>query len=270
MTIPVARLLALPLLLALALALTACGDDASDSAGADPAPRVVLQVSTWIQGKGEADTEVPARSTVTCDGDLSADCAALLAVPAEVWAPVPADAACTKIYGGPGVVQVTGLVDGRSIDSTFTRNGGCEIRRWDAVVPLLQRMSVPVPGASTATAATAPPPIASGPTELTLTWFPKGPDAPGGKRVLTVTCPDVPLDTDKDCQELLDVAGGDLFDAELPAGTVCTQIFGGPQTVTVKGAIAGRPVDTTFNRTDGCQIDRWDRAVPLLLRMGRS
>lgn len=270
MTTPVTRLLALPLLLALVLALAACADDAPTAGGAaTPAPVVALQINFWIEGRGDADSEVPTQSTVTCDDVTGADCAALIAVTDDVWAPVPADAPCTKIYGGPGVMQVIGLVDGRTVDSTFTRSGGCEIRRWDAVVPLLQRMAVPVPGSSTATIATAPPPIASGPTELTLTWFPKGPDA-GGKRVLTVTCPDVPLDTDKDCQELLDVAGGDLFDAELPAGTMCTQIFGGPQTVTVKGVIAGRPVDTTFTRTDGCQIDRWDRAVPLLLRLGRG
>lgn len=268
MTPSVTRLLTLPLLLVLALALAACGDD-PPAGGAAAAPATALQLSFWIEGKGDG-TEGPVQSTVTCADDApDADCAALLAVAADVWAPVPADAPCTKIYGGPGVMRVSGTVGGRPVDSTFTRSGGCEIRRWDAVVPLLQRMAVPDAAPSTTTVTTREPPP-SGPTSLTLTWFPKGPDAPEGKRVLTVTCPEVPADTDKDCQELISQAQTDLFNAELPPGTVCTEIYGGPQTLRVRGTLSGRRIDTTFSRTDGCQIDRWDRAAPLLLRMGRS
>jgi hypothetical protein len=104
-------------------------------------------------------------------------------------------------------------------------------------------------------------------TELRVTHRPDGTAA--GERTLTVTCPEEPADADTDCRELLELARGDVFDAAMPPGTVCTQIFGGPQTVTVVGVLAGANVTTTFTRVDGCQIARWDRAVPLLLRMGR-
>jgi hypothetical protein len=44
--------------------------------------------------------------------------------------PVPADVACTEIYGGPQVAIVTGLVDGRRVWAKLRRDNGCEIDRW--------------------------------------------------------------------------------------------------------------------------------------------
>ena len=52
--------------------------------------------------------------------------------------------------------------------------------------------------------------------------------------------------------------------AELPADTMCTQLFGGPQTAHVTGRWAGEPVDLQLSRTDGCRIAQWDRLGPLL------
>jgi hypothetical protein len=39
----------------------------------------------------------------------------------------------------------------------------------------------------------------------------------------------------------------------------CTEIYGGPETITITGTIGGVPIDTTVGRTDGCAIDRYDR-----------
>jgi hypothetical protein len=44
-------------------------------------------------------------------------------------------------------------------------------------------------------------------------------------------------------------------------------LYGGPATAHVTGTWAGRPVDTRFDRSDGCDIARWDRFVPLLPSM---
>ncbi|HZF89844.1 SSI family serine proteinase inhibitor [Streptomyces sp.] len=57
--------------------------------------------------------------------------------------------------------------------------------------------------------------------------------------------------------------GSDTF-APVSGGAVCTMQYGGPATAHVTGTWAGRPVDTTFDRSNGCEIDRWDRLVPLL------
>jgi len=50
----------------------------------------------------------------------------------------------------------------------------------------------------------------------------------------------------------------------LPDGTACTMIYGGPQTATVTGTLDGSPVDGSFSRDNGCEIDRWERLSALL------
>jgi hypothetical protein len=44
-----------------------------------------------------------------------------------------------------------------------------------------------------------------------------------------------------------------------PKGTVCTQIYGGPQQAVVTGRYRGRVVRARFSRATGCEIARWDR-----------
>ncbi|MGW2298309.1 SSI family serine proteinase inhibitor [Streptomyces violaceorubidus] len=61
--------------------------------------------------------------------------------------------------------------------------------------------------------------------------------------------------------------GREVF-APVPEGSVCTMQYGGPATAHVTGTWAGRPVDATYDRRDGCEISRWDRMVPLLPDMG--
>jgi hypothetical protein len=61
--------------------------------------------------------------------------------------------------------------------------------------------------------------------------------------------------------------GRDLFAPEAP-GDTCTMLYGGPATARVTGSWAGRPVDAAYDRSDGCAIERWDRMVPLLPRVG--
>jgi hypothetical protein len=57
--------------------------------------------------------------------------------------------------------------------------------------------------------------------------------------------------------------GRDTF-APVPEDSVCTMQYGGPATAHITGTWAGRPVDASYDRSDGCQIGRWDRLVPLL------
>ncbi|QIJ63579.1 SSI family serine proteinase inhibitor [Streptomyces sp. JB150] len=52
--------------------------------------------------------------------------------------------------------------------------------------------------------------------------------------------------------------------APVAEGSVCTMQYGGSATARVTGTWAGRPVDATFDRSNGCEIDRWNRLVPLL------
>jgi Subtilisin inhibitor-like len=57
--------------------------------------------------------------------------------PRSPWEPVPGNAMCTQIYGGPHTARVNGVWDGRKIDAGFDRTNGCEIARWNSLVPAL-------------------------------------------------------------------------------------------------------------------------------------
>ncbi|MFE5920687.1 SSI family serine proteinase inhibitor [Streptomyces sp. NPDC056468] len=50
----------------------------------------------------------------------------------------------------------------------------------------------------------------------------------------------------------------------------CTMQYGGPATAHVTGTWAGRPVVARYDRSNGCEIDRWDRLVPLLPDLRRQ
>jgi hypothetical protein len=46
----------------------------------------------------------------------------------------------------------------------------------------------------------------------------------------------------------------------VPLDMACTQIYGGDQVARIRGA----ELQATFNRTNGCEIARWDALAPLL------
>jgi hypothetical protein len=50
----------------------------------------------------------------------------------------------------------------------------------------------------------------------------------------------------------------------VPKGMNCTMIYGGPERATVTGTWRGQRVSARFDRTNGCEISRWSRMVPLL------
>jgi hypothetical protein len=49
------------------------------------------------------------------------------------FAPVPRDVACTEVYGGPQIADVSGRFHGRPVNAHFTRTDGCQIARWNKV-----------------------------------------------------------------------------------------------------------------------------------------
>ncbi|MFD7864088.1 SSI family serine proteinase inhibitor [Streptomyces sp. NPDC059783] len=67
------------------------------------------------------------------------------------------------------------------------------------------------------------------------------------------------------CERLgqLAEAGQDPF-APVPRGAMCTQQYGGSATARVTGTWQGRSVDSAFDRTNGCEMGRWNNLRPLL------
>ena len=59
------------------------------------------------------------------------------------------------------------------------------------------------------------------------------------------------------CEEIK-AAGAKVFEP-VPKDQACTMIFGGPQTATIVGLIRRAHVDATFSRSNGCEIDRWEK-----------
>ena len=133
--------------LAVLLSSAACGSEQADGNSADkPSGTTSVQPSGTpadsLTVNVKASKEAPAKSwTLTCEkpgGDhpKAAQACAALAKAENPFKPIPQGQMCTKIYGGPAVATVKGTWQGKQIDTTFTREDGCQLHRWTQVAPL--------------------------------------------------------------------------------------------------------------------------------------
>jgi hypothetical protein len=105
-----------------------------------PAAQTSLKISYWADGSGSTADKSwtlrcnPARGTLRRPGVA---CRRLAAGGVKLFAPVPRDAICTEIYGGPQVARVTGTVNGKRVWASFSRTNGCHIARWNRLSPWL-------------------------------------------------------------------------------------------------------------------------------------
>lgn len=105
-------------------------------------------------------------------------------------------------------------------------------------------------------------------TSLTVTYWEDG-SRMTGRKVWTLRCDPARGTLARPavaCRRLA-ASGARLF-SPLPPDTVCTEIYGGPQTARVVGTVAGKRVWATFSRTNGCHISRWNGLSPWLLPSG--
>jgi hypothetical protein len=94
----------------------------------------------------------------------------------------------------------------------------------------------------------------SDPTTWTLSCDPTGGDHPQAQDA---------------CDWLASAASLDPNPLEpVPGDVACTEIYGGDQTARVEGTLDGEPVSIEFDRSNGCEIARWDAAQPLLVTPG--
>jgi hypothetical protein len=100
-------------------------------------------------------------------------------------------------------------------------------------------------------------------TSIEVTLWPDG-RGTGESRTVVLTCEPAGAsraDPEEACAALYSEEDA----LEPVAGNVaCTQIYGGPQEARIAGVVRGRAVDVLFNRSNGCEIDRWDRLGPVL------
>jgi len=118
-----------------AVVLVAC---ANGSAGSSRATS--LTITFWPEGPGASQ---PRRTTLRCAPARGTHprsalaCRRLARGGVALFAPVPRDAVCTEIYGGPQTARVVGRLAGKRVWASFSRTNGCHIARWDRLSPWL-------------------------------------------------------------------------------------------------------------------------------------
>jgi len=98
-------------------------------------------------------------------------------------------------------------------------------------------------------------------TELTITLDPDGPGGEAEPQEAKLVCPGANAPRDA-CEEVGALPASAA--APVPPQTACTEIFGGPDVVRITGTLNGDEVDTELTRANGCEIERFERFVPLL------
>jgi len=129
---------------ALVLLTAGCADSGSDSVqvAAEQTTATTSTALTVVVTDPDITTW-----TLTCDPsggdhpDAEAACAALTDDGGSALAPTPDDRMCTQLYGGAQTATVTGTWQGDPVEADFSRTDGCEIARWDALVPLLPKVT---------------------------------------------------------------------------------------------------------------------------------
>lgn len=120
-------------------ALPAAAQDGPPPGGGAAGDRLVVTVE-HAGGAADGRFELRCHPTGGDHGDAGAACARLDDVTTwgkDTFAPVPKDAMCTFQYGGAQTARIEGTWAGRPVNATYARTNGCEIARWDALVPVL-------------------------------------------------------------------------------------------------------------------------------------
>jgi hypothetical protein len=97
-------------------------------------------------------------------------------------------------------------------------------------------------------------------TSLQITVWPNGREH-SPKRAYTLTCAPLGGTLPHRRSACTKVAALQRPFAPTPRQTACSQIYGGPQEAFVVGHFRGRRIRSSFNRRNGCEIDRWNRVA---------
>ena len=105
------------------------------SSGPALAATANLRIVLWAQGKGVGKPRTWTLHCAPAGGTLPNARRACLRLGslASPFAPVPANVACSLIYGGPQVAFVTGSFRGHLVSTSFKRTDSCQTERWNRV-----------------------------------------------------------------------------------------------------------------------------------------
>ncbi len=129
----------LPAVLLTLVGAVGCSGTATPPPSSPSAPPETSLTVSVDPGSGGTSTV----ATLTCDPvggdhpDPAAACRTLAQAGSDAFAPVPRDAMCGQIYGGPATATVVGTWQRRPIDASFSLVDSCQIKRWEGLVPVL-------------------------------------------------------------------------------------------------------------------------------------
>ena len=105
-----------------------------------PQGRLTVAVRDTNVSKADGTFMLECGPTAGSHPEPKSACARLDKLAAEgknPFAPVAENQMCTMQIGGPATARVTGTWQGRRVDAKFNRKNGCEISRWQTLVPVL-------------------------------------------------------------------------------------------------------------------------------------
>lgn len=108
----------------------------------DEPPELAAHITIHVQ----KDAKSPEKTAVLiCPGRKPIErdvCAALDVVAPGVFQPVGENRVCTMIYGGPATATMRGTYDDGLVNATFSQANGCEIGRWNQVLPVFKSLGL--------------------------------------------------------------------------------------------------------------------------------
>lgn len=115
---------------------------------------------------------------------------------------------------------------------------------------------------------TTPPPASAPPvpTDVTITVD----DGAGTVAEFTLTCAPEGGDHPTPAEACSALAAGTAAFAPPDPNQACTEIYGGPQTATVRGTLNGAQIQGQFSRANGCEIARWDALTAVFGPVGAA
>lgn len=125
-----------------AAALAVVGLLAAGCSTSDDPPELAAHITIHVQ----KDAKSPEKTAVLiCPGRKPIErdvCAALDVVAPGVFQKVGENRVCTMIYGGPATATMRGTYDDGLVNATFNQANGCEIGRWNQVLPVFKSLGL--------------------------------------------------------------------------------------------------------------------------------
>ncbi|WP_103530341.1 SSI family serine proteinase inhibitor [Streptomyces sp. SM11] len=121
--------------------------DGGQGTGSGEADEVLTRLTVSVENTGVAEADGTfelecgptggshPRGQAACD--RLAEAGATRAGRQELFRPTPEGTMCTMIHGGDATARIVGTWEGRAVDTTASRRDGCEIARWNSLVPVL-------------------------------------------------------------------------------------------------------------------------------------